>query len=439
MFERSSLVNLWATSLVNSRWEEAALVECSRQFLGQRNRAIGPLIRRLLDHFPGPTRPRAAAIAAFILDHFDFAGARLPRRWQAWWSALPVSPMASSLPSIPDIPAICTTAELANWLEISLGELDWFADRKSLARRCPPGKLHHYHYRLLSKRFGAVRLIESPKLRLKAIQRRLLREILDQIAPHDAAHGFRLGRSIQTFVIPHVAQTVVARVDLRDFFPCIHRARVAALYRTIGYPERVADLLAGLCTSVAPSWVWDAAYCPASRESLRAARTLYAVPHLPQGAPTSPAIANLCAYRVDCRLAGLARAAGANYTRYADDLAFSGDRDFARRVKRFLIHVTATAAEEGFTVHHRKTRIMRQGVRQHLAGIVVNRHPNIRRLEFDRLKAILVNCRRHGPENQNHESHPDFRAHLNGRVAFVEQLHPARGNRLRKLFDAISW
>ena len=121
-------------------------------------------------------------------------------------------------------------------------------------------------------------------------------------------------------------------------------------------------------------------------------RWLYAKPHLPQGAPTSPSIANLCAYRLDCRLSALADTAGAIYTRYADDLAFSGDTDFARVAKRFQLHASATAMEEGFRVHHRKTRIMRRGVCQRLAGIILNEHPNLPRNDMDRLKATLMNC-----------------------------------------------
>ena len=88
----------------------------------------------------------------------------------------------------------------------------------------------------------------------------------------------------------------------------------------------------------------------------------------PGFASAAPALANVCTYRVDCRLAGLAKLAGATYTRYADDLAFSGGREFERRVERFSAHAAAVLLEEGFSVHHRKTRIMRQGVRQHLAG-----------------------------------------------------------------------
>jgi RNA-directed DNA polymerase len=166
---------------------------------------------------------------------------------------------------------------------------------------------------------------------------------------------------------------------------------------------------------------------------------LYSRPHLPQGAPTSPALANLRAYRVDCRLMGLARSAGAEYTRYADDLAFSGADDFEKRVERFSIHVAAILADEGFSVNHRKTRVMRQGVRQRLAGLAANQHVNVIRADFDRLKATLTNCVRLGPASQNHAEHPMFRAHLEGRVGFVESINPGKGARLRRIFDKIDW
>src|SRR5262249_23329973 len=156
---------------------------------------------------------------------------------------------------------------------------------------------------------------------------------------------------------------------------------------------------------------------------LNAVRALYARPHLPQGAPTSPALANVCTYRADCRLSGLAKSAGAVYTRYADDLAFSGDDDFDRRAERFSVHVAAILHEEGLSVNHRKTRIMRRGVRQRLAGVVANERLNVARDDFDRLKAILTNCVRHGPESQNRDGHPSFRSHLEGRVGFVESIN----------------
>lgn len=173
--------------------------------------------------------------------------------------------------------------------------------------------------------------------------------------------------------------------------------------------------------------------------SLKEARALYTRPHLPQGAPTSPALANLCACRMDCRLDGLARSVGAQYTKYADDLAFSGGESLERCVTRFAAHLVAIAHEEGFRVNYRKTRIMRQGVRQLLAGLVTNQHANVSRKDVDLLKATLTNCVWLGPETQNRNSHPYFRLHLEGRISFVQSINPARGARLRALFDRIQW
>ncbi|MGA2850426.1 MAG: reverse transcriptase family protein, partial [Terracidiphilus sp.] len=283
------------------------------------------------------------------------------------------------------------------------------------------------------------RLIEAPKEKLKELQRVILREILEQIPSHAAAHGFVKGRSIKTFAAPHVGRRVVLRLDLRDFFPSVSGARVKALFRTAGYPDAVAERLGGICTNAAPRGMWKTLGNGLDPQAMADARALYAWPHLPQGAPTSPALANICGWRVDCRLSGLADAAGATYTRYADDLAFSGDREFERCVSRFALWAGAILHEEGFQVHHRKTRVMRQGVRQYLAGLVTNERLNVPRADFDELKAILTNCVRHGAESQNHEGHAAFRQHLDGRVGFVEMVNPAKGARLRRVYEKIEW
>jgi hypothetical protein len=201
----------------------------------------------------------------------------------------------------------------------------------------------------------------------------------------------------------------------------------------------VADLLGGICTNATPREVWRESANEMAPRALWDLKKLYARPHLPQGAPTSPALANLCAYRFDCRLDGLAKVAGAEYTRYADDLAFSGGEAFERRVEHFATRVAAIAMEEGFGVNYRKMRIMRQGVRQHLAGLVTNQRMNIMRTDYDILKAILTNCVRHGPESQNRNGHASFRAHLDGRVGFVETVHSEKGQRLRAIFERIQW
>lgn len=338
-----------------------------------------------------------------------------------------------------NVPVIESVGTLAEWCGLTAGELEWFADLKGLTYRKSTQQLRHYHYQVLPKQSGGLRLIESPKSRLKELQRRILTQILDKVPAHRATHGFVKGRSVKTFVTPHVGQRVVLRMDLQDFFPSFRAARIQSFFRTLGYPETVADLLGGICTNATPRDVWKNTACSVRANDLWHIRSEYARPHLPQGAPTSPALANLCAYRIDCRLAGLAASASARYTRYADDLAFSGGEEFEKCVERFSIHVAAVLLEEGFVVNHRKTRIMRQGVRQHLAGLVANQNINVMRPDFDRLKAILVNCARQGPNGQNRESHSHFRLHLEGRVGFVEMINPARGKRLRALLEKIQW
>lgn len=346
------------------------------------------------------------------------------------------------------LPNITTPGKLAEWLGLAPSELEWFADCQSRERHLPDGPLRHYRYRWIAKRHGEARLIEVPKPRLKLIQRELLHAILDRVPPHSAAHGFRAGRSVKTFAEPHAGRPIVLRMDLRDFFPSVNAARVQAIYQTVGYPEAVARLLAGLSTNGPPAAIFDempdrcelprTTTQPPNSSRWRAAAH-YARPHLPQGAPTSPALANLAAFWLDCRLTALAKSIGASYTRYADDLAFSGDAALARAHRRLHAQVAAIALDEGFDVNTRKTRLMRASARQRLAGVIVNDHPNVPRADFDRLKAVLCNCVRHGPQSQNREHRPSFRAHLAGSIAYVGMLNAARGRRLRALFDRIVW
>jgi hypothetical protein len=394
------------------------------------------MARRFVKQFADEPRPRRRDVVAFLLADEGFAEARDVHQGKlrvVEWLGEPqrMQPMVAA--AAWDIPPIESAGELAAWLGVEPNELEWFADLKELNRRASEAKLGHYHYRVLTKDSGGVRLIEAPKGRLKQMQRQILAGILEAVPVHDAVHGFVKRRSIRTFAAAHVGRHVVLRMDLRDFFPNFRAARVAAFFRTLGYPETVAERLAGICSNAVPAEVW------AGVDVAWEARQMYRRPHLPQGAPTSPALANAMAYRLDLRLSGLARAAGAGYTRYADDLAFSGDAEFARGVDRFAIHAMAVAMEEGFEVNARKTRVMRQGVRQHLAGLVVNQCPNVPRDDFDRLKALLTNCVRHGAESQNRDGRAAFREHLLGRVGFVESVNPARGAKLRDLYNRIAW
>lgn len=209
--------------------------------------------------------------------------------------------------------------------------------------------------------------------------------------------------------------------------------RVHGLFRCLGYPWAVARALTGLCATTTRASVIASA--PAAWRD----RERYHFMHLPQGAPTSPALANLCAHRLDCRLRGLAGRLDAQYTRYADDLAFSGSDELDAEIGPFLRAVAAIVEDEGFALNEAKTRIMRRHRRQQVTGLVVNDHLNVPRRDYDRLKATLHNCLRHGPAAQNRDGHADFRAHLDGRVTWVETVNRRRGLKLRQMFEAINW
>jgi RNA-directed DNA polymerase len=418
------------------------MVARGAQTLGRNWRWLRPLARRYVSGFSGELRPREREVVEFFLrdagfrrawkDHFEQL--RIAR-WLLEPQRMQPAPAAENW----NLPPIESVGALAEWFEITPGELLWFADLQGLLYKSKNSRLRHYHYRVLAKKSGSIRLIEAPKSRLKALQRKILSEILDKIPAHPAAHGFVPGRSVRSFIGPHQGKRVVLKMDLSDFFPSITGARIQTVYRMLGYPESVADLLGGLCANAVPRAVWKEATAEAERRLLYEAALVHTRPHLPQGAPTSPALANICAYRVDCRLSGLARSAGAEYTRYADDLAFSGGEEFERGSERFATHAAAILLEEGFAVNHRKTRIMRRGVRQRLTGLVGNEHANVLRADFDRLKATLHNCARLGAESQNRGGHPHFRAHLDGRVGWVEWINPAKGARLRRMFEQIAW
>lgn len=335
------------------------------------------------------------------------------------------------------LPQLPTLGDLAAWLDIEADELDWFADRWRVPAHSAATPLHHYAYKAIEKRDGRCRIIEIPKPRLRGLQRKVLSGLLDRIPVHDSVHGFRRGRNIVTFAAPHAGKAVVMRFDLTDFFASVHAGRVYSVFYALGLPQAISQALTALCTNRVPS---GRLLAPDLRERIDwQERQRYRNRHLPQGAPTSPALANLCAFRLDLRLAGLARSVGATYTRYADDLAFSGDDELARMADRLRIRVAAIAIEEGFVVNLRKTRVMRRGGRQHLAGLVVNSHENVARPEFDALKAVLTNCIRHGPRSQNRDDHADFRAHLAGRVAHVVMVNAGRGKKLRALLERIEW
>src|SRR5580704_8181877 len=300
-----SLLRMLATSFLAGQPSADQIAVRASQLFGRRWPWLRPLAKRYLKALAGRTRPRRRDVVEFLLHDQGFTEAwskHFDELSVAQWLAEPQRMQPVAATSTWDIPGIESVGALAEWLGVTVGELEWFADVKGLGYKRPGPKLAHYHYRILAKETGNIRLIEAPKPRLKALQRHILMQILERIPAHPAAHGFLRGRSIKTFVAPHVGQRVVLRTDLQDFFPSVSGVRIQTVFRTMGYPEAVADLLGGIATNAVP------------RDVLK--DPMYARPHLPQGAPTSPALANMCLYRADCRLLGLAEGAGAQYTRY---------------------------------------------------------------------------------------------------------------------------
>lgn len=396
-------------------WTESAMVRRAGEALAPRPRWLRRVTREVLAAYPRAPADRPRELSAYVdlvLVELHPAVPRV-RRWFA------LEPQMGRTPW--PVPEITTLGDLAAWLEVDDPALEWLADVRGLERRTTAQRLRNYRYAWIPRRNAHARLLEAPKPRLKALQRRVARQILSAIPVHDAAHGFVPGRSARSHAALHTGHRVLLRLDLEDFFASVTAGRAFAIFRTAGYPESVAHTLTGLCTNAVPLSVGEQAGTHRLRRRL-------ATPHLPQGAPTSPVLANLAAHGLDRRMAALAERFGATYTRYADDLVISGGHG----VGELRATIAAVAREEGFRLNADKTRLMTSAGRQSTCGIVVNRRPNVAREEYDRLKAILHNAALDGPGSLS-------RAQLEGRVAWVEFLNPARGARLRERLARIDF
>jgi hypothetical protein len=440
-------------------WQPRELGRLGKRALGDRRRWPLDLAEVVVRAYPEPPRDRPRELATFIAHCEPFLGAwhgERPLHVRVWMAA-PTRMGARRWP----VPPIDDLAALATWLGVTPDHLAWFADRRSMERTAPDERLRHHHRRWARTAGGGLRLIEAPKRELKDLQRQVLHHILDQVPVHPAAHGFRPGRSALTAAAAHAGRRVVLCLDLEAFFASVGVGRVHGIFRLAGYPEPVAHTLAALCTTVTPlAALRQAPAVPAGPgtgggppggtpagpgtggvdgpvDRRRRLLQHLARPHLAQGAPTSPALANLSAFGLDRRLAGLARRLGGTYTRYADDLVLSSDvRLDLERVERAVHDI---ARDEGFRLHRGKSRVAGAGRRQTVLGLVVNERPNVARTEYDRLRAVLHHAARAGPAAANREGHPDFRAHLLGRISWAGAANPARAARLAGAFAAIDW
>jgi retron-type reverse transcriptase len=308
------------------------------------------------------------------------------------------------------LPVWKTEDDVAGALGISLKELWFFAIHRERERQ------PHYITFAIPKRSGGKRLIMAPKRRLKQIQRKLLELVVEKLPVHEHSHAFRRRRSIRSGAEPHVGKRFVLKMDLKDFFPSVTAARVRGLLIACGYSYPVATTLAVLMTE-------------AVRQPVEVDGAVFHVPagerHCVQGAPTSPGICNALVLRLDRRLAGVAKKHNLAYTRYADDLSFSGDltRDAAQKIRQLVSRIVEA---EGFKVNTEKTRLMGQGNRQTVTGVVVNRTLGLSRQERRKLRAMQHRLR----TAPNDASTARDRVWLEGKLAYLAMLNPEQASKL---------
>ncbi|MEP6619997.1 MAG: reverse transcriptase domain-containing protein [bacterium] len=271
----------------------------------------------------------------------------------------------------------------------------------------------------IPKRFGGHRTIEAPATALKTVQRRLA-DVLNRVySPGPAVHGFALGRNVKTNARLHTNREWVLNVDLKDFFPSINFGRVRAMFLKwpYGLPKDVATMLAQICCNDG---------------------------HLPQGAPTSPIVANMICARMDSQLRQVAERYRCTYSRYADDITISHPlRRFPEplailpghgisRVGRLLGKVLA---DNGFEVNEKKVRLQHRSTRQEVTGLVVNDVINVRREFVRQIRSMLHAWECYGVDSaqahfqRTYVKHrkpgrepPAFRDVLRGKLRYLVQI-----------------
>lgn len=280
----------------------------------------------------------------------------------------------------------------------------------------------NYRTFTIKKATGGNRKIQSPAPQLKQIQRTILDTILQRVPLNGHAEGFRPSRSVVTNARRHLNKHVVIKLDIKDFFPTISQKRVFGMFLNLGYPRQVAKLLSALTTNQQ---------------------------HIPTGSPTSPVISNIICRKLDKRFVNLGDKTGFAYSRYADDMTFSGDKELVRMIPFFreIVH------DEGFAMNEKKLRILRAGRRQEVTGLVVNQTLNISKSERKKLRAVLHNCihgnllaqkKRWAKEEKGLRNHyvysiNDFNRSLRSKIQYVRMVNQEAGDKLLSTYDSINW
>lgn len=226
--------------------------------------------------------------------------------------------------------------EAIQWCTSFLGE------EEELIKEILPRQIRYYRSYLLRKRSGGFRTIYAPKRKLYKIQRTIYQRILLPVNLHPSATGFRQKKSIVDNAGPHLGKAYILKVDIYKFFDSIRQPRVTEVFQQIGYPHNIARVLSQLCCIKR---------------------------HLPQGAATSPALSNIVLYPMDQKLTEMAGQYGLTYTRYADDLTFSGDSISKELI---LDQIKQILHEHYFIIKRSKTRFLTPGKRKIITGVSIS-------------------------------------------------------------------
>lgn len=323
------------------------------------------------------------------------------------------------------LPVIFDIGHLAHYMNISKDRLSEIAQRKD-----------NYYY-LMPKKSGGMRRIIVPNDNLKEVQRWINRQILQAIEPLECVTGFVRGKSIMDNAKIHENKRFILNLDIENFFESITRDRVERLFYRLGYKQELALFLADICTTTLNEeyirWKFeeDAVYF----ESLMDRR----MPFLVQGAPTSPAIANLICYGMDQKLMKYARRHGINYSRYADDITFSSDEietlPNLRYIKRLM-------AEEHFALNDSKTKLLKDGMRQEVTGLLINGRVRVPRVYKKDIYRHLHFCLKYGGLghlNRIHSQYNMSRDWLLGRIFYVNSVEPDEAKKMLYLFNRVDW
>ena len=277
-------------------------------------------------------------------------------------------------------------------------------------RKAKPGHRidHGYHKWSLPKKSGGTRTISAPCPLLKKTQRALLDKLFNPLGVHPAAFGFVQGRSIKGNAAIHVGQKIVANVDVKNCFPSVRWPLVlGAIRRDLGerFSAAAIGLLVDLCTAEGG---------------------------LPIGAPTSPALLNRVLHISDEILSKHAEKRGCKYSRYADDLSFSGDHGAIEMIGV----ATSTLQRIGLELDPKKTNIFRRGRRQVCTGLVVNVQVSVPRTIRRRLRAA-IHAVESGREPKWHGSVESLAA-VGGRLAYLQMVHFEEGTKLQNRLRTVN-